>query len=218
MIDPHNPIVVATRRYIENDAQDEDFMGTDLLALLGCTYVVYDRGTSTNLIVNPDFRSEDLSVVKYCIEQLFEVVVAQSSRGGINVTGLLTGIIRYDMWRKFLSTASSAYQLAIGLLVFSDTYAHDYQVDVVTAPLVCHLLNEWIQPVVQWEELPSATDIAAHLFGNAWLSIVEVPLADGLPISISKLVALERPPFLPGMCPAQEDILSAPLPELDFTQ
>lgn len=191
-------------------------MDAGLMTLLGCPHVVEVDGVWAK-IVCPDMCAENLSAIHYCIPQLLEVAASSPIEGALNITSLLAGIVRHEMWETLLRSPCDAYNLAVSILSYIETYTPEYLLDATTRPQVCTILNEWLKPVVEWSELPPEDAVARSLFGDAWVGIFNVPNSDGENISIAGLVRQQRPLFLPGLCPAQSPQMSAPLPALDIS-
>lgn len=178
----------------------------ELMALLGCPYL--GLNSSLGLIV-PPVHAENIETVGDALVKVMQLVLSNLDEPACDVASVLSGLYRNNCWQICLREESTTYAMAAMLFEFVEGYAPSLRLDHYTGPDVRNLLNAWIRPVVQWVELPSKSDLAGYLSGGAW-SMIRLSSMDR---AVGEMVYQERPPFLPGLCPAQNAILSAQLPD-----
>jgi hypothetical protein len=215
------PITTLTCALLYEHAQRDSKLEIedDLFIALECPYARV-VGTSGE-IVWPDRNSRNSREVKKNLLALFSSVAgaAPEKRKSLYLGQILCGMERASCWRRLLVKEDSAYLLAVGLIGYVEDYVRTYQMDVAVAPHICLLLNAWLKPIVPWGQPPSIGVLCEHMFGDVWTSLVlpgdywealGATYSDqGLAIN---LIFNDRPPFLPGLCPAQEVRLNVPLP------
>lgn len=156
------------------------------------------------------------AVLASCHVRLLKALMPVHEDNPSMVSSLLGGISLNGGWRSFLETEDDTYVLAHALLVYLQTYAPGFKLDAHIASSVCTILNEWLVPALPWEGLPGAAELARRLVGETWCSLA---LPDKLDQIVSHrecagdLLAEQRPPFLPGLCPAQSIVEAELLPE-----
>lgn len=192
-------------------------LGSGFVTLLGCSHLLMNSRTSCPTIE----ASKDLVAIQ---ESLPRILVAMGSkpRAPLDSTIVLAGLSRYDCWKTCLKDEESTYLLAAGIVGYLETYTRDFQPDVAAEAEICVLLNQWLQPEAPWTKAPSVQEVVTYMFNEVWCSLRVPATKDDVPDDepygsryIAKLIYQERPPFLIGLCPAQQQIMSVPLPD-DF--
>jgi hypothetical protein len=154
--------------------------------------------------LSPAERAE----IATCLPRLLAALLPER---GIPTTcaSLLAGISKYADWEAYPHTEDEAYTLATAMLYFIKDYTPGYEMDAVTKPYVCEIISAWTRRPMISAELPTALALCTMLFGDAWCNMVEP-----LDASFSDvLVENARPPFLPGLCPAQDALVCDVLPD-----
>jgi hypothetical protein len=202
-------------RFLAGHKKARRRIGVGFLKLLGCGYMLGNTGKSCPTIN----ASEDIDAIRDCLPRLL-VGMGPDPTAPVDVTFVLAGMWRHDCWRSCLQSEDAAYVLAAGLIGYLETYLPSYQPDFVAADDICALLNAWLRPPTPWQSIPSAGEACSHLFNNGWCAMrlpeEESDIPDSLLIRgryITELITKERPPFLLGLCPAQQRAQSVPLPD-----
>jgi hypothetical protein len=173
---------------------------TRIFIATGCPY------WKTSKVVRPPLvTSTDHAVLHKCLYRLLDASMPAIESQIIPT--LIGGVARHGLWPRFVAEEAGAYALAAGLLQYSANAtsrmmyrAAAENLTAATTADVLVTLNNWIKPKTQWDELPEETCVARALFGDAWVMMFEMTAPDGA--SIGDAVYRDRPPFLPGRCPA----------------
>jgi hypothetical protein len=186
----------------------DDEVAYELLWLLGCPR----NGTADTMggpLSRPDYRAHGEQIGAALIT--INAIVASTSEhpAWCQVASILVGLARASIWRRCLLRESTTYELAATTLTYIQEFTNVASLDLFTEPFVCSFLNTWLQPSVEWINLPSADVVAEHLFGPAWCAI-QCP---NLEQSLGRISYLTRPPFQPGICPAQVTTTAVRLPD-----
>jgi hypothetical protein len=197
--------------FLQGDVDAMEMLGSDIAAWLGCSYMAKDAGRHDICIV-PETVTASSAQVRYYIPRLMAKSTHCDSGGTAGISVLLSGVGRHDLLPVFQEKEDDSYALAVGILLFIQTCANHYDLDVSIKPVVCDLLNSWIKPAVEWKSLPNADEVARCFFGDVWRVFATSINNDGGEIMVGEMVRDERPPFLPGLCPSQSTSMSAPLP------
>jgi hypothetical protein len=208
----------AATRYLEQPPTVSGLvprLGATLLTLLECPYMQISNDTPYS-VAPAEFCSEHEDEIRRILPTLLTGVLThrQCDVSTGNIASLLWGVDKHKLLDAFTVSEDTSYDLAIAILRFTG-FRSNHPLDEFVAPNVLSLLNTWAKPSVAWLTAPKHDVIARALFGTAWWDLAERPswLNGGFTANI---VERERPPFLPGLCPAQ-DALSVPLPESGFT-
>jgi hypothetical protein len=191
-----------------NTSQARPVIGTGLLALLGCPYLGGAGIRTRTHKPSVDVEVEDREDASICIVRL---LTASQGMPVTETISLLVGLSRRQALAYALSTERSSYALACAVLQFIEDDRAKTRFNKYAAPFVRDILNDWIHLEAPRSQLPVASYVVRHLFGEAWSMFAENDT--GL---LCNLVARQRPPFLPGLCPPQDRVLSAPLPQLEM--
>jgi hypothetical protein len=190
--------------------------GNRLLQSLHCPHLDVDLVLCFDLVrLDPDA----LAQLQASLMSLLRLPLRADGWSMANAS-LLAGVAHYLPWQNFAAAEDDAYTVATTLVYFLDDH-------MPRPPLVkiyaTKLLNDWLGPEVQWLELPDVVTVCRHMFGDAWC---ELRLADVIigrsgriiqtngPIDISRVVEMERPPFLQGLCSEQDLEPTAMLPDM----
>jgi hypothetical protein len=161
----------------------------------------------------PVVDPSDLSYVNEVWPHFLKMVTVFGSHGDtLDVGALLAGLYRSGQWKRCLDDVDASYAIASNLCFFTKTYRPVYPHDLSARDDILALLNEWIKPTVAWTDIPNVLVVAEALFGPPWRALV-LETDDDDPGRVCEVVASERPPFVHGLCLAQE-IVSLSLPEL----
>lgn len=227
---PEHPLVSATNSFLDEHASFiasgqrglPPLMSARLLALAAGPYFLKNEHADPHWLSRPLPVAPDLEALQMCLPRL--MASDRHPIAGNESTSLLAGLHRYGCWRGCLSTVVGAKALASALLQYIDCYWESYALDATARPGVLQILNEWLRPEVHWAELPGVVTICRHMFGGAWCTIAlpadrpdDVGGFAGDETAIELLVHNARPPFMPGLCPAQETIAGEHLPDLGLT-
>lgn len=189
------------------------------LNLLGCPF------SNSGVYYTKPVERDHILALNDVLPKVLTAIVARIPDFCSNVSSVLGAINRQGCLSSCLETREGAYAMAVGLCYFIDTLELHGSLDQDVAPDVLNLLSSWIKPAIEWDEIPSSRTVAAALFGEHWCHFKLTDDMDYLPGSamwnsdwiLAYIVAKERPPFLTGLCPAQDAIMSAPLPELGLS-
>jgi hypothetical protein len=174
-------------------------INNNLRILLGCPFVSDGEFIVDHVVNDPDD-------VRRCLPKLLSVLINFENERD-SIISLVSGLVRNHCWGECLQTESDAYALAAALVYFTEARQHKLmETEVVTD--VRAIFNAWLRPASASVRLPDVETLCLHLFGSAWCSVV-LPASEKL----RALILTQRPPFLPGLCPAQDAILSVPLPD-----
>jgi hypothetical protein len=178
----------------------------DLLSLLGCPS--RSLGYSRDLVV-PPVSLENNEIIGKTLIKIVTLLASNLGNPICSSASILAGLYRNRCWARCLLDEASAYALATVAFDFLEGYSPTSPLDTHVAHDVCTLLNEWVKPNPIWMEPPSKLDLTERLFGSAWC-MVRLSTCNH---ATSGVIYQERPPFLPGLCRAQDGILSVPLPD-----
>jgi hypothetical protein len=138
---------------------------------------------------------------------------------------ILVGLYRNRCWQRCLDGLEGAYELANALLGFLAFSVHLPDVAGLATTDVLGILNEWLAPAKPWTALPGDFDACRHMFSAPWCDMTLQADCDGVDTTTQDskgsawfLVQTDMPPFLPGLCPAQEDVVAVDLPGLDWSE
>jgi hypothetical protein len=145
---------------------------------------------------------------------------------------IMDGLARNERWRACLADMNDAYDLAALFLRFSRAYwrgADKYSTEAMTVLRreveqgAFEAFTDWVAPGStkerNWEPgewTPEPLSIARTLFGVAWCSMVFTE-SNASAVDVEAAMRFFRPPFQPGLVPAQIEAAPLSLPELDFT-
>lgn len=177
----------------------------ELLALLGCPHL---RTADGGGLTVPPLPKAHIAEIGEALLKITSLVASSLAEPVCDAASVLSGLWRSHCWALCLREESTTYAMAAVLLEFLQGYSSIYRLDNYAGPDVCNLLNAWLKQPSPWTDLPSSADVAEHLFGAGWC-MLRLPSAER---ALGELVYQERPPFLPGLCPAQDVLQSAPLP------
>jgi hypothetical protein len=134
------------------------------------------------------------------------------------ISAFLGGVSIDGSWRELIASEEGSYVLANALLAYVDARAPKFtsarqkatmvQLRKEIDPMVLNILQDWYGQDTLLTRLPSTRDVLASCFGPSFSALYAVVNED-----VCAAVAQQRPPFLPGLCPAQEIQQSAPLPD-----
>jgi hypothetical protein len=199
-------------RYVNGLEQDAPKVSAELFRMLGCPFE-HDRRAALNV---------SLATVPDAADYLPAVLVAASSVwvDDAETTSLLGGISRAACLDTCIATVDGAYALAIALVKQIELSSMASKLDSYVTPDALSIMNDWLRPEESWSEFPSAYVLCQHLFGAPWCSLALPSSAKNRPWSgevvsefACQVVSKQRPPFLPGVCPAQAGVISLQLPD-----
>jgi hypothetical protein len=179
----------------------------DVYESLGCPYK-----SSTKTLVTPPDRGYDPYVLSVCYREILAAILPSPYRCGEDVKMLLAGILRYGLWDDFLDHEDSARDLAVAVILYSETYSDNNAIDVAILGELCMALNQWLKPSTPCMGVLGVLPVARHMFGAVWWPLMELTTNVHERL-VGDIVLRERPPFLPGLCRAQDAIRSATLPD-----
>jgi hypothetical protein len=183
------------------DWVEQNYGGRDsaMWAILGCPYTRQSR--QITYYEDKRAKPENIEDIKKYLPSL---VYGQATHDKHvdDRASILIGLNRYQCWQQCLDTTTGAYALAKVILNYAYLYSRRRPtgLDYEAAADVINILNAWLKLAIPWTTMPSATEICTKLFGSAWINIRE-PNRDQL----GEIIYLEKPPFLPSICPAQEE-------------
>jgi hypothetical protein len=215
-----NALVDEVERLIAS-TPDRHFVAIDnaLLGRLGCP----PRGFLTSMPEYIQWREQapppakKLELITLCLPKLFTAKIFM-----FHQKALFAGLSRHNCWKQCLCTEESTRIFAFRILSFIETYLELSATEKALAPHIAKILSGWLS-LPDSIAMPGPITVCRNLFGNAWCSfflpedaIDDLGKSWMLVVNIADIVARERPPFLPGLCPAQERQLVMSLPELDI--
>lgn len=202
-----------------SSGQDEPSLDNALAELLGCPFQTGDLP----VFENNDSVADDVARARRDQLPFVLRILGQDPEEPSDGTSILVGLKRSDVWQEFVYTEDDAYLLAGHLLDFVDAYWPAFDLDLLAAPYIVSMLNAWVNPVPPWSSIPTVHSVCRAMFGDPWCTLV-LPDDKGRVIDkngfteayavIRSLVVSQRPPFKVGMCQAQINVFSVPLPEL----
>jgi hypothetical protein len=223
-----NSTIIAVEKYLRElkatppGTWDYPLITPAMFLHLGCPYTTLideddpSQGDAYNaaLINDTVCRTAHATIPSMLVE-----IVRWLPQGVAPLHVLLSGLYRTSAWRCCLRDENIALALAVALLRTIDVV--DREEDGMDELLdrtkrdCLEFASEWIAPATPWSELPTPIEVAQRLFGPMWcaMALPDVVSASMSSCEVIAAVRLHRPPFLPGLCPAQDVILSAPLPD-----
>jgi hypothetical protein len=181
-----------------------------IFAIAGCPYM----SINMEILTAPRCHAKT-NVLPDCLGRLLHAIVRNPSRLTQDITSVVSGILRHEVWEYFLLREDDTYALSRGVLFYLEDYEPSFPLDAALADDMCKLLNTWLKPKVLWTTLPCVEDVTDHMFGSAWLHLIKRPSMDpGWGETIGDMAFDDRPPFLPGVCPAQVITLGVALPDI----
>jgi hypothetical protein len=191
-----------------------------VMIALGCPYMTLDRvDTMTNMRRPVVIRARAIpagdhpALFEWLMRLLKHVPTMGDSRS-YDLGAVLGSLGCNQYWGQALQMEVTTYQLAGALLSYLNPHVNPrfglYDLDAFrfcVTPGVLTILNDWLKPSALWVTLPSRDAVADAMFGAGWGLLRANTEAD-----LASVILQERPPFLPGLCPAQEVQLSVPLP------
>jgi hypothetical protein len=221
-----HPITVETDRYLAavtaaatlGYGNAHPHLNEDFLIQLGCCY----WSPTTWKIEYPRLADEDRVFAQEALPRLMELVNIVGPRNVhvADVRALVTALHDAGRWRDCLASVESAYGLAVSICLVIEDIAEqeDTEADTPATPqAVFAILKDWLDPEdewlnhdVEWVVLPNVIKVAERLFGSAWCHVAVGE--DAGAADFCALIGRDRPPFLPGLCHAQEVDQSVDLP------
>jgi hypothetical protein len=192
------------------------------LLALGCPYVESDPFTHLDVVKYKALPRDNKALFGYTVPKLLVDVMAHLPDDALGVSSLLGGLARSGCWRACLERIESAHALAVAICYFIDTCADICALDTYVEKDVLKIINEWLAPLRPWSKLPPVIVVATELFGSWWCDlaldgVVQEPPGQGDwddGYFTAHVIAKNRPPFLPGLCPIQIDVDLEQLPDL----
>jgi hypothetical protein len=217
-----HPITKMTEAFLKEHAQSGGSLhiSDELFIALKCP----TGGTAppSDNIVCDDSRPDSDGAIEHNLLVIFSAIAGLlvKERETIDLGQLLCAMERAQCWRAIIGTEDQAYLLAAGLISYVEDYVESYEMDDLTAPHICGILNAWLKPDVSWDRLPPIGVICEYMFGTVWPSLA---LSDDqwepagytydFVGAATESMLKERPPFLPGLCLAREVASSVCLPD-----
>lgn len=185
----------------------------ELLPDLGCPWVIDKTHSRPAQVVLQDVIDGENDEVTASLMLLLSEIAIGEYTCSIAPASLLFGLWRNNGWRACLESEDSTYHLAFSVIDYLETFTDNPGLDLYVAGAVVKLLNTWLQPSTAWTDMPAASEVTRQLFGDAWCTFA-LPNYDW---AISTTMIEQRPPFLPGLCPAQDaSLLCLQLPGLSL--
>jgi hypothetical protein len=213
-----HPIVVETTNFMARSIMGvpkgykQPALPKHLAALLGCPGMFRDGGTSVLCLNRDSCDEETLAARKHILPKLFSVVEKHGWHG--DRLAVLAALSQSKCWEDMLNDLHQAYTLALALIDFSDSYFTRDTMCNVALPHVLEILNSWLSPNPDWVELPGVRTVCQHFFGDPWCAFMlpgvyadkvgAATLTTGDRIRVCNFIAADKPPFLYGLCPAQD--------------
>jgi hypothetical protein len=221
-IDETHPLLVETASFLRLAAlegRDCPPMEKDFLRRLGCPTI--DMGAALTFVYH-HFAESDRHAAQTALPLLLASIelLGPHDADVSEVHSLLLGIHRLGRWQACLDEEATTYSLASALCFSLGSLWTNEPDRAPVKDVIIGLLNQWLKPSVLWKELPDEDEMVRCTFGDAWAMLAKARLDaennnDGAedPRYMSSMIERERPPFLPGLCPAQGAMLSVPLPD-----
>jgi hypothetical protein len=221
-IPPSHPVTVETDRYLATVTaaaalgcgDNYPHLDTDFIALLGGPY----WNATTWTTAWSKVATGDLVVVQAALPRLIGIVnlVGIDNAHVADVCTLVAALYDAGRWRDCLADVSSAYALAASICLIvatqADSSSDGENTDEVQPALIA-ILNDWLDCEYAWPGPRYDVDVAERLFGSAWCEVAMSKVGgDASTTDFCALIGRDRPPFLPGLCPAQELDLGIDLP------
>jgi hypothetical protein len=200
-------IPVKIRAYMEEPATFIGSIPSNLLTVLGCPH---GSESDARAQVIPDIHLEHQVVIGDALLVLLSHVASRLGTHAWEAASILGGLYMSGAWKRCVVSDSTSYHLAAVALYHIQTFSPYDELDMTTRPVVCRLLNEWLQPPVSWKILPDVRTLAVHFFGEIWWTLREPAPED----FASDIVNRERPPFMPGLCLEQNPSFDTVLPDM----
>jgi hypothetical protein len=183
-----------------------------ILKSLGCHYAHRDTPTEDRRVITPSLPPSSGTLLPECLGHLLIASLPNLNGAQDAMVSLTSGVHRHGLTTAFAANEDTAYAMAAALLHYAEKFTGSYLMDVAVRMDLTTILNDWLKPEVQWELYPSVDQIAGELFGDWRACLFDADIEEML---IGDYVFLHRPPFLPGLCPAQ-DKLTIMLPAMDI--
>jgi hypothetical protein len=184
----------------------------NLARLLGCPYT-QDAGGSGTFHRNLEPNDPETTAARKFILPTFFAVVERHGQHPDRLS-VLVALNRSKGWVTVLEDLPLAYELAQALVAYVDCHTTRFPMYNFTSRDVLHLLNAWLKPSATWVELPGVRTLCRHIFGDAWCAIaLPETYADEVGsksaqmnsgVSVHNFIAAQKPPFLDGLCQAQD--------------
>jgi hypothetical protein len=200
-----------------------------LLEALGCRVPAFENGPwvedldentpgawRMRVPAQPDPCNEHL--VRSTLLQALVQIAAKGLHQYTDNFSILHGASLQQRWRYFLDSTEGAYCFAM-LCVEQTRVGGGMQVMALRGSnsgitLLLSVLNDWLQPTVEYDELPSLPDLCSALFGKEWYQFT-IEMANVRDADIPELIYTTRPAFSPGLISARLEGDSAILPALE---
>lgn len=195
-------------KHLEDTGENITF---EFMTLLGCPHRTGDTMQNRMQFPTPVGHAEDIAAALLTVNAF---VASDMMEPVCPLYSILAGMAISAAWRRSLLQTSTAYDLAAVTLSYIQGFSKFYPPHIHTAPAVLTFLNAWLQPIDDWTDLPSAEEVAEYLFGDVWCAL-RLPDQDK---TAGRIAYLERPPFQPGICPAQVLATGCTLPDLGSQQ
>jgi hypothetical protein len=209
-----HPVIIEATAFIELSRASivaglvQPRMPEQLYTLLGCAHVI-GNGPRTSQHLQPCDQAT-LTARSLMLPKMFAAV----GRNGLQLDRLaiLTALNRFSCWSEILKDVALTYELAQAITDFIDCYSPALTNRAALSEVVS-LLNNWLKPSTPWSTLPGIRTFGRHAFGEEWCTFVlpdEYADIEGKrtahgSLSVSDFIAAQRPPFVKGLCPAQDE-------------
>jgi hypothetical protein len=185
----------------------------------GCPYIDGDVVKYTALLENDKTSFADE------IPAILVDVVAHLPNNAMGLSSLMGGLARSGCWRACLRTIEGAHALAVAICYFIDTLEESARLDKDVESDVLEIINAWLEPRRPWSKIPPVIAVATALFGSWWCDLALDDIVQGPPGQChwedvnftAHVIAKDRPPFLPGLCPIQIDAELEHLPDMGIS-
>lgn len=129
---------------------------------------------------------------------------------------LLDGLLRNDRWRDLLEAPEKAYDFADLVLSICGASPEVKRLRVTIENEMSVVFLTWLG--LELDTYPSAPDLAAAMFGSAWVDLItpDYIISPSFPEHFHVLAAMRatKPAFLPGLVTWQSKATALPLPEM----
>lgn len=198
------------------DSESDDRLVSTITKALGCATCAWEPGDGFKGHNSRQPAKSDEPVVVASLVRLALWCVRVNDNSRNSNLAILEGFVRNDRWRACLTDSNSAGALAHVVM----SVARYIQImrpanksggwPQVAEPVVCKLLNAWLEPAVPYTESPAIDMLVPLLFGSDWLAVASA-LVD---MSPGDLVTALRPPVLPSLLTAPQHLDEVKLPDL----
>lgn len=222
-------IASAERRYLVNNNGHTSI--EPLLFALGCPTM---QGEAADRSIRyPERPTADTEpLIRETLKRAMVFIATEMAGGSsrfVDGNYILVALSEQDRWADCLQSEEDAYALVILLQRFAfiaDAFINplmatkanidsDYFYEV-SAPKISKFLNVWLNPTTPFGEDCAGLTLESFrraVFGDAWCDLV---LTEDMVDFFGEAVILtERPPFMPGLLPAQVDVVFEELPALN---